>query len=231
MESIDLGDAFGVVAFGVDPFSELAGLVVDEGVVHEVEPLHRDVGGEALLGGEGRVGEVEGLQEGVDAEAADLARRRCGAVFSVVKSLAGPPASSVSRSPATKRMESRSCSASRRCSGEVRVERLCGSFSCASAVSLAALLVDGGQHDHRCSFLSDMPFVAELDGEVVEKLRVGGRIADLAEVIRRVDDAGAEVPLPDAVDEDARWRAGWRRCRRRAQAGRCPGCTAFCRAR
>jgi len=39
--------------------------------------------------------------------------------------------------------------------------------------------------------------------QVFEQLRVGRPLAVDAEVARRVDDAGAEMPFPDAVDDDA----------------------------
>ena len=44
----------------------------------------------------------------------------------------------------------------------------------------------------------------EFGGEVVEQLRVGGFAAEEAEVTGRIDDAGAEVVLPDTVGEDSR---------------------------
>ena len=55
----------------------------------------------------------------------------------------------------------------------------------------------------RCSFLTDILAVDEELRQVFEQLRVGGALAGDAEVARRVHDAGAEVPLPDAVDDHA----------------------------
>src|ERR1700722_9978502 len=65
-----------------------------------------------------------------------------------------------------------------------------------------ALLVDGGEHDHSLKLLERHAIFAELNGEVVEELGIGRRIADYAEVVGRVDDAGAEVPLPYAINPD-----------------------------
>ncbi len=48
---------------------------------------------------------------------------------------------------------------------------------------LGALLVDGGEHDEALQLLERHAVLLELDGEVVEQLGIGGRIADLAEVV------------------------------------------------
>ena len=93
----------------------------------------------------------------------------------------------------------------------------------------------------RTSCFADQPVRRdEPAGEVVEQLRVRRRLAELAEVVGRGDEAGAEQPVPDAVDEHARgervvgdWRrlgqlepaaAGWsrtaRRCRRATRDSR-----------
>ena len=56
----------------------------------------------------------------------------------------------------------------------------------------------------RCSFLSEPPVDrGSSAGEPVEQLRVRRLAAHLAEVVRRVDEPAAEVPLPDAVDDHA----------------------------
>ena len=43
----------------------------------------------------------------------------------------------------------------------------------------------------------------ELAGEPVEEIGMGGACAVASEVVGRVRDAGPEVVLPDAVDDDA----------------------------
>src|SRR5258706_213200 len=52
-----------IVWLGVYALRQLAGLRVDEVVVHEVQPLQRNVRGEALLGGKAGVREVKYLQK------------------------------------------------------------------------------------------------------------------------------------------------------------------------
>ena len=80
------------------------------------------------------------------------------------------------------------------------------------------LLVDGGvgrvvvarqpvrarQHDVAVELLERPAALDEAARQPVEKLGMGGFTADRAEVARRVDDAAAEVPVPDAVDDDSR---------------------------
>ena len=56
----------------------------------------------------------------------------------------------------------------------------------------------------RCSGLSCQPWSMSHSGEPVEQLRMRGRRAQLAKVVRRADDAAAEVMLPDAIDDHPR---------------------------
>ena len=52
--------------------------------------------------------------------------------------------------------------------------------------------------------MSQVPFVLDqLRGQPVEQFGVCGQVALQAEVVRRLDNAPAEVPLPDAVGNDA----------------------------
>ena len=44
----------------------------------------------------------------------------------------------------------------------------------------------------------------EADGQVVEQFRMGGLRALRSEIVHGADDAFAEVPLPNAIHEDAR---------------------------
>jgi hypothetical protein len=46
-------------------------------------------------------------------------------------------------------------------------------------------------------------FVAEPDGEPVEEFGVGRERTHAAEVVRGIDEAGAEVVVPDAIDDGA----------------------------
>ena len=55
----------------------------------------------------------------------------------------------------------------------------------------------------RCSALIDSFVVDEPLRQVVEQLGMRRPLAGDAEVARRVDQAGAEMPLPDPVDDDA----------------------------
>ena len=53
----------------------------------------------------------------------------------------------------------------------------------------------------RC--LRSQPLIAEVEGEPVEQLGVGGEFAGDAEVAGASDQAGAEDVLPEAIDGDA----------------------------
>ena len=56
----------------------------------------------------------------------------------------------------------------------------------------------------RCSFLSDQPSVHEVDGQIIEQLRMRRRIGAGAEVAGRANEPLAEMMQPDAIDDDAR---------------------------
>ena len=56
----------------------------------------------------------------------------------------------------------------------------------------------------RCSGLSRQPSCDERARQPVEQFGVARPVSVRAEVVRRLDDAAAEVVLPDAVDHDAR---------------------------
>ena len=51
--------------------------------------------------------------------------------------------------------------------------------------------------------LEGLAAIAELTGQPVEQQGVGRQLAHAAEVIGRIDDAGAKVPEPGAVDDGA----------------------------
>ena len=81
--------------------------------------------------------------------------------------------------------------------------RLAGSILTASARGLAGLLIGGREHD-----LAVQPFERpavgdEARGQVVEQLRMGRLLALGAEIAGRLDQRLAEVPAPDAIDDDA----------------------------
>ena len=67
-----------------------------------------------------------------------------------------------------------------------------------------ALAVGGAGYEEAVELLKRaVSFVAEPDGEPIEELRVGGWAAHFAEVGGGIDEAGAEVILPYAVDDGA----------------------------
>ena len=66
------------------------------------------------------------------------------------------------------------------------------------------LLVRGAGDDQAMELLHRPAGLHELDGEPVEQLRVGRRLALVAEVLERAHEAAAEEGLPLAVDRDAR---------------------------
>ena len=72
-------------------------------------------------------------------------------------------------------------------------------------VMVHPLLPGGAREDQSMERLERAAsIVAEPAGEPVEELGVARLAPHEAEVVGRVDEAAAEVPLPDAVDEDAR---------------------------
>ena len=67
-----------------------------------------------------------------------------------------------------------------------------------------ALLVGGAEDDEAVEFFDGPTVFNEAAREVVEEFGVAGWGGHVAEVVGGGDEAGAEVLLPDAVDEDAR---------------------------
>ena len=87
--------------------------------------------------------------------------------------------------------------------GEVRVIAVQRILDVLLGRLLAALLIDRREHDHALQLLERHTVLLELRRQILEQCGIGWWIADGAEVVGGVDDAGAEVPLPDAVDPDA----------------------------
>ena len=77
----------GVTGFVVHSLGERLGLLINKTAVHKIQALQRDVGSEALLGGEGRIGIIEHLQEIVQPVTANLAEH--GAAIVVVGKIGG----------------------------------------------------------------------------------------------------------------------------------------------
>ena len=75
-------------------------------------------------------------------------------------------------------------------------ERCCGS---------ARALAEGLREDEPADEPFCRPAIAhEFDRQKIEELRMGGAVAEPAEIARRGNQAGAEHPLPDPIDVDAR---------------------------
>ena len=118
----------------------------------------------------------------------------------------GPPTFGFS-SPLAASAMSRTISPSTRKRGPRASSRLYGSFSSSSGVDCASLPVGRRVDDQPVQVLDCFqPVLDELDGQPVEQLGVRRRLALRAEVLAGRDEAGAEVGLPDAVDERARGR-------------------------
>src|SRR5262249_4955330 len=64
------------------------------------------------------------------------------------------------------------------------------------------LAVSGRQHHQSMKVLETPAALDQFDGQPIEQLRMRGGIAHCAEVAGRGDDAGAEMMLPQAIDED-----------------------------
>ena len=94
-------------------------------------------------------------------------------------------------------------SAGRRKRGPRSSRKLRGSFSRFSALIVGVLPIGGGHH-HQLVHAPDVPARAnELNGQIVQQLRVRRVGALRPEVVHRLYDAIAEVALPHAVDIDA----------------------------
>src|SRR5262249_18478465 len=70
-------------------------------------------------------------------------------------------------------------------------------------VKLSPNLVRRGQHDLAVKNLDGPALGHEPAGQIVQQFGVRRPLAERAEVGGRADDAPAEVPGPDAVDDDA----------------------------
>ena len=73
-----------------------------------------------------------------------------------------------------------------------------------SAVSRDDLPIRGRHHDQSMQFLDRPAALHELDGQPIEQLGMRRPCAAVAEIVRRRDEARAEMLLPDAVDDDPR---------------------------
>src|SRR5438128_11913258 len=71
-------------------------------------------------------------------------------------------------------------------------------------------MVDGAGDDQAVQALERAAVVAERDGEPVEQLGMAGRRAHFAEIVGRIDEAFAEVVVPDAVDDGTPGQAVFR---------------------
>ena len=71
-------------------------------------------------------------------------------------------------------------------------------------VAAVTLLVSRGELNQPVQLLHAPPGAHKLTRQVVEQLRVTRSVAAGAEVVRRGDEAGAEVVVPDAIDHHTR---------------------------
>ena len=82
---------------------------------------------------------------------------------------------------------------------------LVGSFSAfVGAVEIRRHLVGFRSHDQPLHLLDAPALADELGGQPIEQFGIRRQRAHLAEIAGRADDAGAEVPSPDAIDHHAR---------------------------
>src|SRR5260370_36843735 len=65
------------------------------------------------------------------------------------------------------------------------------------------LTVDGTPENQPMQPLERLATVAEFDGQPIEQLRMRGQRSVAAEVIGRIDQAAAEMAVPNAVDDGA----------------------------
>ena len=85
---------------------------------------------------------------------------------------------------------------------EVPVEPVAGVLRGGGRVVVGAQLVDRAEHDLAVQLLDRHAVLDEVGGQVFQQVGIGGAFAGHAEVAGRIDQAGAEVVLPDAVDDD-----------------------------
>ena len=205
----------GVALPGRQMLAPRFGLMPDEGAVEQGQGLGRDVGQVSLSPGAGGLGQTEGLQKRVvgispnllvdaappgsvqgagrgdpfalafsdfliDGDGAAVQRRvqAAGDAQHGVADLFGFEPSQVGMLEETV--------------GGVHPERL-GGGPAAHAVSLGR-----GQPAHHA--LDGVALLNEAGGQLIQELRVCGRGAQLAEVVRGADDAVSEKVPPDAVD-------------------------------
>ena len=178
-----------------------AGLVPDEGVVHQEEGLHGQDGlGAAGDGGVG-VGDIEIAQQGGDAEAVGEAVEGAAVVGGIERGAAPAeagvqPVGDVEEGVAEGlELELAGAAAPEQAVGRVFLQGL--------GPGLGALLPGLRADEVAVECLDGPAVVDEPGGQVIQQLGVGGLFPGGAEVVRRGDEAGAEVVLPDAVDEDA----------------------------
>ena len=127
---------------------------------------------------------------------------------------------------------SRTISASTRNRGPRASSRLSGSRASSSRRHVRRLPIGRRSHDQAVKMLEAPAVVHEFDGQPVEQFRMRRRLALRAEVFGRRHQAGAEVRLPDAIDDRAgRGRraaidqpAGEVEPRRAASSARSSGC-------
>ena len=99
---------------------------------------------------------------------------------------------------------SRICSAGRRRFGQRASSWLSGSRAAASAGRDDDWRNVADETMRRCSAFTSQPLSMKRSGKPVEQLGMRRQRALAAEVLRRGDDAAAEMHAPDAVDDDAR---------------------------
>ncbi len=80
---------------------------------------------------------------------------------------------------------------------------------CVGGVDAGLLAIGVAEEDEAVDGLEAPLVFEELVGEPVEEFGVGGSVAAEAKVARCGNDAGAEVMMPEAVDDDS---AGERVC-------------------
>src|SRR5262245_39893814 len=190
-----------VVLLPVDPPRQPLGLLLHEVAVHQEQPLQRDVRAEALLGADRRGGKVEELRELIELVAADPAIER--AARGRPDQILGRPAHFLVERAGDE--ERRVAHFLRRHAAAVHapVPAVAGVFRERRRRVVVARLIDRTQHQQPLEFLDRVSVVGEPAREILEQLGVARLFAELPEVARRVDEARAEVPLPDAVHDDA----------------------------
>ena len=100
------------------------------------------------------------------------------------------------------------------------VEAIAGIFGKITGFVFACQLVDRAQHYFFVQLLDRLPALHKSSGKIFEEFRIGRTFSRDPKITWRVYQARSEVPLPDAVHDDARaeWLFEYRLCQLQTSA-------------